>query len=150
MAVLVVFRFCLLYYSLQSTNIAFHWTAWVCVYQTFNKNLFTYLLDDTGTGNETLLNQVYVPVISSNLCNEKDWYNNQITGNMFCAGYPEGGKDSCQGDSGGPLVCLAKSGHWVLQGVTSWGFDCAQKKHPGVYVRVARFVDWIRTKTGLD
>ena len=104
-----------------------------------------------GTGNEMLLNQVYVPVISSNLCNEHDWYNDQVTGNMFCAGYPEGGKDSCQGDSGGPLVCLsATSAHWVLQGVTSWGFDCAQKKHPGVYARVARFVDWIKSNTGMD
>ena len=102
-----------------------------------------------GTGNEMLLNQVYVPVISSTLCNEEDWYNDQVTGNMFCAGYPEGGKDSCQGDSGGPLVCLSPSGHWVLHGVTSWGFDCAQEKHPGVYARVARFVDWIRSKTGI-
>jgi len=104
----------------------------------------------TGTGNEKLLNQVYVPVISSTLCNEPDWYNDQVTANMVCAGYPEGGKDSCQGDSGGPLVCLSKAGQWILQGVTSWGFDCAQKKHPGVYARVARFTDWIRSKTGIQ
>lgn len=33
---------------------------------------------------------------------------------------------------------------WVLVGVTSFGYKCAVAQRPGVYVRVAMFVDWIQ------
>ena len=34
---------------------------------------------------------------------------------------------------------------WLLYGVTSWGSkECGSRHHPGVYVKVPRFVGWIR------
>ena len=70
--------------------------------------------------------------------------NIRITGNMFCAGVPEGGKDSCQGDSGGFIGAPAGDGRWVQLGVVSWGIGCARPELFGVYTRVANYGEWIR------
>ncbi|KFQ16118.1 Serine protease 56, partial [Leptosomus discolor] len=49
-----------------------------------------------------------------------------------------------QGDSGGPLACQDPSTHrFVLYGITSWGDGCGERGKPGVYTRVAAFVDWL-------
>uniref|UniRef100_A0A8C6LXE0 trypsin n=1 Tax=Nothobranchius furzeri TaxID=105023 RepID=A0A8C6LXE0_NOTFU len=79
-----------------------------------------------------------IPVLSDDTCFNS--YPFQITDNMICAGFLEGGKDSCQGDSGGPLVCDGE-----LQGVVSWGKGCALKNKPGVYTKVCNYVSWIKT-----
>ncbi|KAM4632595.1 prostasin-like isoform 2-T2 [Discoglossus pictus] len=69
------------------------------------------------------LQQVDVPLIDAGTCDAL--YHIQsgvskevkiIQGDMICAGYKDGGKNSCQGDSGGPLVC-AQDGLWFLVGV---------------------------------
>ncbi|XP_039716583.1 anionic trypsin-like [Pteropus medius] len=91
----------------------------------------------SGTNYPELLQCLNVPVLSQAKCEAA--YPGQITSNMFCAGYLEGGKDSCQGDSGGPVVCNNK-----LQGIVSWGYGCAQKNKPGVYTKVCKFLDWIK------
>lgn len=83
-----------------------------------------------------------VPLVSNEKCQQQlPEYN--ITGNMICAGYEEGGIDSCQGDSGGPLMCQ-ENNRWLLVGVTSFGVKCALPNRPGVYVRVSEFVEWIQ------
>ncbi|XP_035807168.2 serine protease hepsin isoform X2 [Amphiprion ocellaris] len=95
-----------------------------------------------------VLQEANVPIISDAVCNAPDYYDNQITTSMFCAGYDKGGTDACQGDSGGPFVaedCLSKTSRYRLLGVVSWGTGCALAKKPGVYTRVSRFLPWIST-----
>ncbi|XP_054249059.1 enteropeptidase [Indicator indicator] len=89
-----------------------------------------------------ILQEAVVPLISNEKCQQ--WMPEySITENMICAGYDIGGIDSCQGDSGGPLTC-EDGNKWVLVGVTSFGYECAFPKRPGVYVQVTVFVDWIK------
>ncbi|XP_072281047.1 anionic trypsin-2-like [Pyxicephalus adspersus] len=83
-----------------------------------------------------LLQCVNVPVVSAEDCLKS--YPGQITENMICLGFPEGGKDSCQGDSGGPVVANGE-----LQGVVSWGRGCALPGYPGVYTKACNYVSWI-------
>uniref|UniRef100_A0A668S3L2 trypsin n=1 Tax=Oreochromis aureus TaxID=47969 RepID=A0A668S3L2_OREAU len=64
------------------------------------------------------------PILSDTDC--RNSYPGEITNNMFCAGFLEGGKDSCQ-----------------LQGIVSWGYGCAQRNRPGVYTKVCNYNSWI-------
>ncbi|XP_062871599.1 trypsin [Trichomycterus rosablanca] len=84
------------------------------------------------------LHTAMVPIVSSTRCNSTDSYNGNITENMICAGYAEGGTDACSGDSGGPLVCEGR-----VYGIVSWGNSCADPQYPGVYTSVAKFRKWI-------
>lgn len=43
-----------------------------------------------------VLQEANVPIISDTVCNAPDYYDNQITTSMFCAGYEKGGTDACQ------------------------------------------------------
>ncbi|XP_012623655.1 trypsin-like [Microcebus murinus] len=91
----------------------------------------------SGTNYPDLLQCLKAPVLSDSTCRSS--YPNQITSNMICLGFTEGGKDSCQGDSGGPVVCNGQ-----LQGVVSWGYGCALRGKPGVYTKVCNYVSWIQ------
>uniref|UniRef100_A0A8C5PSK8 Peptidase S1 domain-containing protein n=1 Tax=Leptobrachium leishanense TaxID=445787 RepID=A0A8C5PSK8_9ANUR len=91
----------------------------------------------SGSNYPDLLQCVDAPVLSEAQCNAA--YPGEITRNMICVGFIEGGKDSCQGDSGGPVVCNGE-----LQGVVSWGRGCALSGYPGVYAKVCNYVDWIQ------
>ncbi len=91
------------------------------------------------------LQQVTVPVVSNTDC-EAGYAPDgvSITGDMVCAGLPEGEKDSCQGDSGGPLMVPgAGDGAWQQAGVVSFGIGCARAGKFGVYTRVSQFLPWV-------
>lgn len=90
------------------------------------------------------LYEVNVPIVAQDICAfTYAAQGAQITNNMLCAGVPIGGKDACQGDSGGPLIVPDGVGGFKLAGVVSWGIGCARPGLPGVYTRVANFIDWI-------
>ncbi|KAL2084325.1 hypothetical protein ACEWY4_019843 [Coilia grayii] len=98
----------------------------------------SYLPSNQGSRYPDKLQCLDVPIIDDDTC-YNEAYPFQLTENMVCAGYMEGGKDSCQGDSGGPLVCNGE-----VQGVVSWGHGCAMRKKPGVYARVCNYISWIK------
>ncbi|XP_038222132.1 serine protease snake-like [Zerene cesonia] len=97
-----------------------------------------------------------VDIIDSKLCDrlgfiyrDRNWWG--LLDHQMCAGKILGGVDTCHGDSGGPLqVQLKETQHegtmHMVIGVTSFGFQrnkCGQKEQPGVYTKVASFIDWI-------
>ncbi|XP_072947858.1 uncharacterized protein [Epargyreus clarus] len=100
---------------------------------------------------QNILKEVDVPVIGHGQCQQqlrqtRLGYNYELNPGFICAGGEEG-KDACKGDGGGPLVC-ERGGTWQLVGVVSWGIGCGQPGVPGVYVKVAHYLDWISQITG--
>eukprot|EP00548_Thalassiothrix_antarctica_P001712 CAMPEP_0194137394 /NCGR_PEP_ID=MMETSP0152-20130528/7304_1 /TAXON_ID=1049557 /ORGANISM="Thalassiothrix antarctica, Strain L6-D1" /LENGTH=198 /DNA_ID=CAMNT_0038834407 /DNA_START=475 /DNA_END=1068 /DNA_ORIENTATION=- len=67
------------------------------------------------------------------------------TSDMLCARAPD--KDSCSGDSGGPLIRMGNSTSDDIQvGIVSFGsLTCASEFSSGVYARIDREYDWIRS-----
>jgi len=97
----------------------------------------------------TTLMEVDVPVVSNELCNSPYSYDGEITDNMMCAGYTEGGKDACTGDSGGPLFIEDSNG--VTQvGIVSWGISCAMANYFGIYTRIGNYKEWIEGYIGKE
>jgi secreted trypsin-like serine protease len=100
---------------------------------------------ETGRSSIELL-QVQIPAVPQEECVEIYKNLTSVTHRQMCAG----GKtksDSCAGDSGGPLHVVAylnEDTRLVQQGVVSFGpRDCGREGIPGVYTRVAYYMDWI-------
>lgn len=50
-----------------------------------------------------------------------------------------------QGDSGGPLMWInAYDSRYYIVGIVSYGYKCAEPGYPGVYTKVAEYMDWIK------
>ncbi|XP_057621918.1 trypsin-4-like [Chionomys nivalis] len=91
----------------------------------------------SGVNNPNLLQCLNATILPHTTC--QSTYPGQITSNMICFDYMEGGKGPCQGDSGGPVVCNGQ-----LQGIISRGYGCAQKNLRDVYTMVCNYVTWIK------
>ncbi|XP_041980972.1 serine protease Hayan-like [Aricia agestis] len=99
----------------------------------------------------SLLRTVNLLMINEELCEHllkpfanRHW--SKLADHQLCAGELAGGLDACQGDSGGPLqVQMDNNQHkmYYLIGVTSFGYSCGLPNVPGLYTRVASFIDWI-------
>uniref|UniRef100_M4AAC6 Vitamin K-dependent protein C n=1 Tax=Xiphophorus maculatus TaxID=8083 RepID=M4AAC6_XIPMA len=108
-------------------------------------------ITDKGNQRRFLTNKlkyVHVPVVEQEKCSNslKGMPSSQtprLTNNMFCAGTPEGGKDSCKGDSGSGFTLQSENRRFWAAGIVSWGFRCGQKGKYGFYTKVANYVDWI-------
>ena len=48
------------------------------------------------------------------------------------------------------MVCFnLDSDQWLLSGIISIGYGCARPGYPGIYTRVASYVDWIEEAIAL-
>ncbi|KAM9467946.1 ovochymase-1 isoform 2-T2 [Clarias gariepinus] len=75
------------------------------------------------------------------------FYGGIIRPSMVCAGEMAGGLDACQGDSGGPLSCFTGT-QYEVAGIVSWGVGCGHAQKPGVYTKVAFYIQWINSIIG--
>ncbi|XP_015806379.2 mannan-binding lectin serine protease 1 [Nothobranchius furzeri] len=111
------------------------------------------LTSDLGVTSD-LLQYVKLPVVSQDECqasyaSRSISYN--ITDNMFCAGFFQGGRDTCLGDSGGAFVMQVRQ-RWVVFGLVSWGGpeECGSQRVYGVYTRVEKYIGWIKSHTHIS
>ncbi|AOT09962.1 trypsin-like serine protease [Pseudoalteromonas luteoviolacea] len=100
-------------------------------------------LQEGGT-RPTNLYEVNVPLVSDAVCRQTGGHYSNVGATEFCAGYPQGQKDSCNGDSGGPIV-IQSGGQTVQLGIVSWGVGCARPDNYGVYADVSVYDQWIES-----
>lgn len=114
-----------------------------------------YVSGHGETEKQRLLNKlryIQVPVVDPDTCaasvKNKTIYDlpTIVDEHMFCAGYPEGGRDACMGDSGAAFVVFDKEREaWVVTGLVSWSIGCGTPNQYGFYTKVASYVGWINS-----
>jgi len=103
---------------------------------------------ELGLRSQVLL-KASLPLVTNELCIEivRNQIGTHIWHKQICAG-GEVNVDSCGGDSGGPLQAFGKyngtSVRMIQHGVVSYGLlACGTEGVPGIYTRVAYYIDWI-------
>ena len=94
-----------------------------------------------------ILQTIKLPIIENEKCVKAFKLHAEIGPTQMCVGGVIG-EDSCGGDSGGPLMkvdVVDQSGpKYFLIGVVSFGAKrCGASTMPGVYTRIADYMDWI-------
>ncbi|XP_070152531.1 ovochymase [Polyergus mexicanus] len=100
---------------------------------------------ELGPRSQDLL-QAKLPLVPTERCKEVYKRSTQIWYKQLCAGGLN--VDSCFGDSGGPLQAIGiyngNTIRTIQHGVVSYGVrECGTAGIPGVYTRVAYYMDWI-------
>lgn len=116
--------------------------------QVFEKYVVTgWGTTEAQTGSNILLEAV-LPHVDIPDCQQKMNENRlsiTLSNKQMCAGGVDK-VDTCKGDSGGPLGFSANynGARFVQFGIVSLGVDsCGQKSVPGIYCRVAEYMNWI-------
>jgi secreted trypsin-like serine protease len=105
------------------------------------------LLIDAGGINDEL-KFTDVNIITNSECAQ--YFGPLITANMVCVDTNGGTESPCNGDSGGPLVITESDGLPTEVGIVSFGSGAGcESGAPGVFARVASYLDWIETNTGV-
>lgn len=123
------------------------------VTSTLQKTAFDkYIVTGWGTTEEkkgsNMLLQANLPFVNLAECQRKmseNRLNIQLSEKQLCAGGINK-VDTCKGDSGGPLGFSAtyNGARFMQFGIVSLGVDsCGEKSVPGIYCRVAAYMDWI-------
>lgn len=101
-----------------------------------------------GIAPSAVLMKVDLRVVGTDDCRRRPGYGpTKIHDKVICAANPK--RSTCQGDSGGPVIFT--NGVPTLVGVVSWGKKrCNGDGQPGVYTRVAAYLDWIERAMKLD
>lgn len=73
-------------------------------------------------------------------------FENGISDSQYCAYDPIEKGNSCQGDSGGPLQVFHNPYTAHIVGVVSFGIGNCGDGYPGVYTRVAYYLNWIASR----
>lgn len=99
-----------------------------------------------GPRSQDLL-QAKLPLVPYEQCKEVYKRTTDIWHKQLCAGGLNN-IDSCLGDSGGPLqapgIYNGRAVRTVQYGVVSYGLkQCGTQGYPGVYTKVAYYMDWI-------
>ncbi len=68
---------------------------------------------------------------------------------QLCCGDLYGERDACQGDSGGGLF-ISQMNRYRIEGIVSYGEQCASLMKPGIYTRVSNYINWIRENSDFD
>ncbi|XP_072376222.1 phenoloxidase-activating factor 2-like [Diabrotica undecimpunctata] len=97
----------------------------------------------------TILKKTDVPIVDREKCEEnlrktRLGPNYRMHDSFICAG-GEANKDACKGDGGSPLVLPVGEDNatYFQAGIVAWGIGCWEESHPGVYVNVGKFRNWI-------
>lgn len=116
--------------------------------QVFEKYVVTgWGTTENQTGSNILLEAIlpHVDISECQLKMDENRLSIRLSDKQMCAGGKER-VDTCKGDSGGPLGFSANynGARFVQFGIVSLGVDsCGQKSVPGIYCRVAGYMNWI-------